>query len=263
MNTDLNSHTGLYSGLSGLQLPIPKYQYPSPFENASRLTYYGSFFNSIEINSSFYKIPQPATVAKWAGLVGDNFKFTFKLWKEITHTKHLLFKEEDVHTFFKSINAIGEKKACLLIQFPPSIGINHFPQVEKLLDCINEIDPAHKWKIAVEFRNKTWYQESVYELLKFYNAAVVIQDNVKSSTPMISQETDFIYVRFHGPSGNYRGSYSVDFLNEYAIYINEWIEEGKTVYVYFNNTMGDAFRNSGFLNSILQDSQECNNYLNN
>ena len=73
-----------YSGLSGLQLNIPQYLYPPPFENASRLTYYASLFNSIEINSSFYKIPKAATVAKWAACVPENFKFTFKLWKGIT-----------------------------------------------------------------------------------------------------------------------------------------------------------------------------------
>lgn len=263
MNTDLHFQPRLYSGLSGLQLPIPKYQYPTPYENASRLTYYSSFFNSIEINSSFYKIPQPATVAKWAGLVTDNFKFTFKLWREITHTKHLVFKEEDVSAFFTSINEVGEKKGCLLIQFPPGLGINNFSQLEKLLNCIHEIDRTSEWKIAVEFRNKSWYHESVYELLEFYKAAIVIQDNVKSATPLISQESVFIYVRFHGPSGNYRGSYSQDFLNEYAIYINEWIEAGKTVYVYFNNTMGDAFSNTEFLTSVLQNGQECNTHLNN
>ena len=85
-----------YSGLSGLQLPIHKYQYPPPFENANRLTFYASLFNSIEINSSFYRIPQTATVAKWADSVPENFKFTFKLWKGITHSKGLNFNNEDL-----------------------------------------------------------------------------------------------------------------------------------------------------------------------
>lgn len=253
----MNAYPGLppsfHSGLSGLQLPIPKYLYPVPFETASRLTYYSSFFNSIEINSSFYKIPQAATVAKWSASVPDNFRFTFKLWKEITHNKNLIFKQEDVVAFLKSINAVNEKKGCLLIQFPPSLGIEYRLQLDKLLRYITEIDIMRGWNIAVEFRNKTWYHQPVYDLLKDYNATVVIHDIPKSATPLIEYPSDFIYIRFHGPTGNYQDSYAEDFLNEYTTYVNDWIEEGKTVYVYFNNTMGDAFKNLSTLNSLLHD----------
>ena len=63
-----------------------------------------------------------------------------------------------------------------------------------------------------------------------------------------------MYLRFHGPTGNYRESYSEDFLNEYATYISAWIEEGKEVYVYFNNTMGDAFNNLKTINGLLSES---------
>ena len=233
----------IYSGLSGLQLPIPKYLFPSPFENASRLTYYASIFNSIEFNSSFYKIPQPSTVAKWAASVPEHFRFTFKLWKKITHTKGLNFNKEDVGAFFNSINSVNEKKGCLLIQFPLCLGKEYSIQLENLLSCIIESDPTQDWKVAVEFRNKSWYHEDVYDLFSFYKATMVIQDIPKSATPLLEQKSDFLYLRFHGPTGNYRESYSEDFLREYATLINEWIEEEKTIYVYFNNTMGDAFNN--------------------
>ena len=246
-----------YSGLSGLQLPIPKYLFPPPFENASRLTYYASFFNSIEVNSSFYKIPQAGTVTKWVDAVPEFFRFTFKLWKGITHFKGLHFNKEDVATFFNSIHAV-KKKGCLLVQFPPGLGSEHYFQLKKLLSCINEINLKNEWKVAVEFRNTSWYQEKVYELLDFYKAAMVIHDIPKSATPLIDQPTDFIYARFHGPTGNYRDSYSEDFLYEYATYINEWIAEGKTVYVYFNNTMGDAFKNLQTLNNFFQDKISVN-----
>ncbi len=242
-----------YSGLSGLQLPVPKYLFPPPFENASRLTYYASFFNSIEINSTFYKIPKAATVTKWTDAVPEYFRFTFKLWKGITHCKGLQFNKEDLADFFSSINAATKKKGCLLIQFPPSVSSEHFFQLKKLLSCINEINTIHEWKIAVEFRNKSWYHKKVYDLLNFYQAAVVIHDIPKSATPLIDQTHDFIYLRFHGPTGNYRDSYSEDFLHEYATYINEWVTEGKTVYVYFNNTMGDAFKNLKTLNNFVHE----------
>jgi uncharacterized protein YecE (DUF72 family) len=241
-----------YSGLSGLQLPIPKYLYPPPFENTSRLTYYSALFNSIEINSSFYKIPQSATVAKWAASVPHHFKFTFKLWKEITHAKGN-FKEADVTSFLTAINYVQDKKGCLLIQFPPRLGKEYLVQLDKLLSYIRE--DADDWNIAIEFRNKTWYNDSTYNLLNFFKAALVIHDIPKSATPMINHESDFMYIRFHGPTGNYRSSYSEDFLNEYVTYISEWIEVGKEVYVYFNNTMGDALNNLKTLNSLLHDKK--------
>ena len=242
-----------YSGLSGLQLPIPKYLFPPPYENVSRLTYYATFFNSIEINSSFYKIPRPVTVAKWAASVPEHFRFTFKLWKGITHNKDLDFNEDDVVSFMDSINSVGERKGCLLIQFPPSIGSAYTIQLERILSCIKETDPDHGWKVAVEFRNKSWYQEDVYDLLNYYKAALVIQDIPKSATPLLDHKSDFMYFRFHGPAGNYRGSYSTDFLEEYANIVREWLEEGKTVYSYFNNTMGDAFNNLKTLNDFIHN----------
>jgi uncharacterized protein YecE (DUF72 family) len=241
-----------YSGLSGLQLPVPQYLYPPPFENASRLTFYASLFNSIEINSSFYKIPQPSTVAKWAASVPENFKFTFKLWKEITHSNGFNFKETDVAAFFNSINSVQEKKGCLLIQFPPSLGKEYIVRLDQLLSCIRRIENNH-WNLAVEFRNKSWYDVSTYKLLNSYKAGIVIHDKTKSATPLINHESDFMYIRFHGPKGNYRDSYSEDFLSEYATYISDWIVEGKGVYVYFNNTMGDAFNNLKTLNSFRYD----------
>ena len=253
MNTAPDFQNQFYSGLSGLQLPIPKYSFPPPYENASRLTYYATFFNSIEFNSSFYKIPQTATVAKWAASVPENFKFTFKLWKGITHNKGLNFNEEDVIAFFNSINSVNEKKGCLLIQFPPSLGREYAIQLENLLSSINESDPTQDWKVAVEFRNTSWYHEDVYDLLNFYKATMVVQDIPKSATPLLDQNFNFLYYRFHGPTGNYRDSYSEDFLKEYKTLITEWIDEGKTVYAYFNNTMGDAFNNLTTLKSLVHD----------
>ncbi|MDF2457234.1 MAG: hypothetical protein K0R51_3227 [Cytophagaceae bacterium] len=251
-NSSLNS----YFGLSGLQLPIPKYKYPPEHQATSRLTYYATFFNSIEINSTFYKLPMPATAGKWAAQVPDDFKFTFKLWKEITHVKGLAFKETDVEAFFKVIASAGAKKGCVLVQFPPSLGKSNIWQLDALLKYISQCNVDGSWNIAVEFRNKTWYHEDVYGLIEKYKAAIVIQDIPKSVTPFLNHASEFIYVRFHGPTGNYRESYAEDFLAEYSTYIKEWLEEGKTVYAYFNNTMGDAFQNSQQLKRFTLSLEE-------
>ncbi len=76
-----------YSGISGLVLPVPKAQYPPEFQDNSRLQYYASLFNSLEVNSIFYKLPRSSTIANWVESVPDNFRFTFKLSKTVTHVK--------------------------------------------------------------------------------------------------------------------------------------------------------------------------------
>lgn len=247
----IKQQPSFFAGLSGLQLPVPKYLFPEEFKETSRLTYYATFFNSIEINSTFYKLPMPATVAKWGSQVPVDFKFTFKLWKEITHNKRLEFKPSDVEKFFNVISPADKKKGCVLIQFPPSLGKENIKQLELLLQNIKQYNSLQQWDVAIEFRNKSWYDNKVYDLLNSFKAALVIQDIPKSLTPMIDHQSDFLYVRFHGPTGNYRDSYPDSFLWEYATYIKEWLEEGKNVYVYFNNTMGDAFKNLSTLNQAM------------
>ncbi|WP_316843783.1 DUF72 domain-containing protein [Pedobacter psychrodurus] len=247
---------GYYSGTSGLLLPVPnKLHYPEAFRERSRLCYYGSLMNSIEINSSFYKIPLASTVKKWTGEVPADFLFTFKLFKGITHAPQLGFDPADIARFMEVIAHAGDQKGCLLVQFPPSIRIGNFPQLSRLMASLREHDPEKTWKIALEFRHPSLYVDEVMELLEEYGLGMVIHDKGAAASPLDALDTDFRYLRFHGPGGNYRGSYPDDVLAEYASYIREWLEDGKVVYVYFNNTMGEAYANlktlKGFVNDII------------
>ena len=244
------SQSELYSGTSGLILPVKnKLFYPVEYQEKSRLTYYASLFNSIEINSSFYKIPMGSTVRNWADQVPEDFRFTFKLWREITHNKNLEFRNNDVAHFFDIINHSASKKGCLLAQFPPSLKVDMLRQLEKLLQSISQADPERSWKTAFEFRHSSWYQKEVFEMLEENGIGIVAHDKPGSITPFFDSKVSFKYLRFHGPNGDYKGRYSDDFIHEYAGYIKEWIQEGKTIYAYFNNTMGDAIKNLDFLNS--------------
>jgi uncharacterized protein YecE (DUF72 family) len=230
----------IYSGTSGLLLPVKnKLFYPEEFKEKSRLCFYGSLMNSIEINSSFYKVPMASTVQKWADDVPQEFKFTFKLFREITHNKDLAFNPEQIYHFMNTIDRVGDKKGCLLVQFPPSIKINSFRQFNVLLTHLRLSDPDFSWNIAFEFRHVSWYCEELYELLNENKMGLVVHDKSPANTPMVDIEAPFAYLRFHGPGGNYRGSYNDDVLYEYATYVKEWQLEGKEVFVYFNNTMGN------------------------
>ena len=242
-----------YCGISGLVVPVPKYQFPEEFRNFSRLQYYATFYNSIEINSSFYKIPRGATLARWAASVPDKFRFTYKLFENITHVKPFVVNEKDTLLFLEALSGAEDKIGCLLIQFPPSLKVHSIDAVDKLLEFIRKSSQNKTIPIAVEFRDKSWYQDGVYRMLDVHHATIVIHDKASVPSPMLNLPTPLIYLRFHGPSGDYRGSYSDDFLYEYAGYIHEWLKEDKTVYVYFNNTMGDAFTNLQTLNRFLTE----------
>src|SRR3954462_9251211 len=113
-------NNNIYTGTSNIVLPVPnKQHFPLHYQTKSRLCYYASLFNSLEVNSTFYKIPMPSTIQRWADDVPSDFKFTFKLWKGITHNKELAFAYNDIDRFMQSINKTSDKRGCLLIQFPP------------------------------------------------------------------------------------------------------------------------------------------------
>jgi uncharacterized protein YecE (DUF72 family) len=236
-----------YGGTSGLQITMPKKDFSPQHAHLSRLGFYALHENSLEINSSFYKLPQAKTTRRWAAEVPAGFRFTFKLWKEITHRKNLLFKTEDVSRFMEVIDLPETNQGCLLVQFPPSLQVSAKTQLQELLQLL----VLFNWRVAVEFRHPSWYTDGIFEILAGFNMAMVIQDMPKSASPVELTSEDLVYLRFHGPSGNYKGSYSGDVLYEYALYIREWQQDGKTVYCYFNNTAGDALRNLHFLRSCL------------
>jgi uncharacterized protein YecE (DUF72 family) len=236
-----------YGGTSGLKISMPKRDFIAEHADKSRLGFYALHENSLEVNSSFYKLPQAKTVVKWAADVPAGFRFTFKLWREITHSKNLIYNPEDAVNFMRVIDGAKDRKGCLLVQFPPSLQINAIPQLQKLLELLRTFD----WPVAVEFRHESWYKDHVYELLNSYQASMVIQDMPRSPSPMEETSDDLVYLRFHGPDGNYKGSYSEDFLSEYATFIQDWQQEGKVVYCYFNNTAGDALNNLKTLKSFL------------
>lgn len=249
MTTTLKSK--FFSGTSNVVLPVPNKQcFPPDFQDKSRLCYYASLFNSVEVNSTFYKLPLAKTVAKWAEDVPADFRFTFKLWQEITHLKGQQFDPGHVSRFMSIIDQAGPRKGCLLVQFPPSVAFSPV-LLGNLLNEINAGGTQSGWQVAVEFRHKSWYQDVTYETLDQHGAAMVLHDLPASAAPIHTGEADFIYLRFHGPNGGYRGSYDDEFLYEYAQYIKEWIEDGKTVYAYFNNTMGEAVQNLMTLNRYV------------
>lgn len=239
-------------GTSGIVVPGSKETFPAEFQSKSRLSYYSSLFNTLEINSSFKKLPLPSTFAKWSAEVPDNFQLTVKLWKEITHIKQLDIDLQNIDHFLFAANHIDNKKGCLLIQLPGSITADYIYKVEAILQKLQQLDEGNSWRKAIEFRSITWYNETVYELLKKYAVSMVLQDMPKSKNLVPHENERFFYFRFHGPKGDYRGSYDKWFLEEQAEKMRYCINSGKDVYAYFNNTMGNAYENAVLLRHLVE-----------
>lgn len=236
----------IWTGTSNVVVPGNKTTFPAPFKEKSRLYYYGSLFNSVEINQTFYKLPLPATFERWAREVPEDFTFTIKLTREITHTKNLLWNHSCLKPFLHAVERLREKKGCLLLQFPGKISLDHFNEVESILEHIAGISEGKLWKKAVEFRNSSWHCGETLELLNSFKAAWVMQDMPKSKMMEDLTAAPFAYMRFHGPQGDYRGSYTNAFLEQLADTALS-IARQKELFIYFNNTMGQAYQNAQLL----------------
>jgi uncharacterized protein YecE (DUF72 family) len=121
-----------------------------------------------------------------------------------------------------------------------------------ILKELKQSEHLGKWRLALEFRNPTWYIGETFELLEEYAASMVLHDHPKANTLHLNLKTNFIYLRFHGPEGDYKGSYEESLLKEKSIQIKDWIKEGKDVFAYFNNTMGNALQNSITLKQLTK-----------
>lgn len=193
-----------------------------------------------------------STVEKWSKEVPYHFQFSFKVSKEITHTKNLEADLSCIGPFVTAAEGAAEKKGCLLIQFPGKVTLEHFEKVELILHEIQNQDPLGEWRIALEFRHASWYIGETTDLMNEYKAAVVLHDFAKGKILDVMSDADFVYIRFHGPNGDYRDSYADKFLKAKAANITAWLDEGKDVYAYFNNTIGNAFENALKLKSLSE-----------
>ena len=242
-------------GVSNGQIPGNKSTFPPEYQLKSRLNYYSTLFNTIEVNSCFYKTPLQSTYEKWVNDVPEDFQFTLKLTRDISHIKDLKIDIACMDNFLKSATGIGRKKGCLLIQFPGKITLEHFSQVEHIFEELEQHDLSHEWRKAIEFRNDSWYVGETTELLNEYHATMVLHDFAKAKVSTKTDEADFVYLRFHGPAGNYRDSYNKGSLDQKAEIIMDFAQSGKDVYAYFNNTAGGAFEDARYLQAKIIKAQ--------
>lgn len=202
--------------------------YPKETKANEQLAYFLKYFDTVEINNSFYRLPTPETFDTWKRSVPDNFLFSVKASRFITHMKKLKDPVLSTEKFFNNVNFLGEKLGPILFQLPPSWQLDY----QRLEEFMSHIPAGYQY--TFEFRNETWYNEKIYDLLKKYNCAFCIYEIDRHLSPFLTT-ADFIYIRLHGPGGKYEGSYSDETLSEWSDKCLKWKAEGKKVYIYFDN----------------------------
>lgn len=245
--------SSIFTGTSNIILPGSRSTFPSTFQTKSRLHYYSSLFPTVELNSTFYKVPQANTFNRWANDVPPHFIFSIKLIKDITHEKHLTIDENVIHQFMNCSHALGSKKGCLLIQFPGKVTLQFFTKVEQILKAVSAANVNNEWKVVVEFRNAGWFISETMELLDEYEASLVLQDIPKSRNDQVNKKAPVVYMRFHGPAGDYKGNYELQFLRLKAQEVKAFARNGKDVYVYFNNGIGNGYENALQFKKLIDD----------
>ena len=168
--------------------------YPKGIENSKWLRYYSKIFNYVEIDSSFYRIPNEFMVKNWYKRTPENFRFTAKFPKVITHDKRLSdFDEDQLNYFFESIAELKEKLLALLIQLPPSIDI--VEGLNALRNILPYLDKGFRY--AVEVRHRSWFQDLAYNFFANNDMSLVWSQLTDIHTPPIVT-SDFVYLRLIG-----------------------------------------------------------------
>ncbi len=223
-----------YVGTSGWQYKhwIGKF-YPTDLKSTDQLKFYLHHLHTVELNSSFYHLPDAATFKKWRTITPDDFIFSVKATRYITHMKKLQDIKESLRTFLKNAKTLKEKLGPILFQLPPKWKLN----VERLNEFVKNLPSKHRF--VFEFRNETWYDTKVYEILHNKNCAFCIYELAGHQSPEIVT-ADFVYIRLHGPGEKYQGNYSDEVLKRWSEKILHWLREGTDVYIYFDNDQ-DAY----------------------
>jgi uncharacterized protein YecE (DUF72 family) len=166
--------------------------YPADLASKDFLKFYSRHFGTVEVDSTFYRIPTTKTIADWRQQTPDGFLFSLKFPQKITHIKMLQNCEEETRVFLERATALGKKLGVLLLQFPPMFRKQHFPLLEHYLPTLPK---GHRY--AVEVRNKSLLTEELFELLRVHGVALAWVDAAKM--PLTEQATaDFLYIRLEG-----------------------------------------------------------------
>jgi uncharacterized protein YecE (DUF72 family) len=202
--------------------------YPETLKADERFAYYQQFFNTVELNNTFYRVAPPETFEKWRKAVPKDFVYAVKANRYFTHIKRLETTENRLDDFFERISILKKNLGPVLFQLHPTWKFNE----ERLANFLKLL--PKNLQFTFEFRNPTWYNDAAYSLLEKHNCGFCIYHLAGHLSPLVTT-SDLVYIRLHGPGGKYQGSYTKKELRQWATRCKQWASEGKKVYLYFDN----------------------------
>ena len=217
--------------------------YPSDLPSSKWLSFYTGYFSTVELNASFYRLPSESTFSGWHDNTPQDFLFSVKVSRLITHLKKLENVESELEKFVFRARMLKEGQGPLLYQLPPSM----VKDEDRLAHFCSILPPdlSH----VFEFRHESWFCDSVLDILRQYKMGFCIYDMPGFTTPILST-AEFAYVRFHGSEAMYDSCYQQSELELWAGRLSSL--PVSVVFIYFNNdTQAYAVKNALTLSSLL------------
>ena len=202
--------------------------YPRNLRTKDWLPFYMKQFDTVEINSTFYRLPEKEAFMHWESAAPEGFVYAVKAGRFITHLKKLKEPGKSLKVFMERASFLKDTMGPILFQLPPNWGRN----TERLEEFVESLPPSRRF--AFEFRDSSWFNEEVYAILRKRGIALCIYHMVDFTTPF-EVTAPFVYLRFHGAGALYGGRYNRSFLREWADLIRGYLKKGLDVYAYFNN----------------------------
>ena len=224
--------------------------YPRELASARWLSFYAETFDTVEVNNTFYRLPERSTFAAWRAQLPRTFLLAVKASRFLTHMKRLKDPEEPLARLFSRAAALKRQLGPVLYQLPGSFRID-LARLETFLAALPRSWDGRRLRHVMEFRDPSWYVSETFQLLERQHVALCLHDKDGSEidTPFVGP---FVYVRFHGTSGRYHGSYTPRQIDWWARRLADRVTAGQPVFAYFNNDPGaTAVRNAQSLRSAL------------
>ena len=210
-------------GTSGYNYPEWKGTfYPKDLPTSKMLPYYVERFTTVEINNTFYRMPNAKTVTGWGAAAPAGFTFVLKAPQKITHFSRLRDVAQPLGFFCETAQTLGDKLGPLFFQLPP----NFKKATDRLADVLAKLPPA--LRVAFEFRHESWFDDEVYALLRARNAALCIAATEEGVTPAVAT-ADFGYLRLR------EVEYSAEDLQRWLQTIRDIGAGWRDAYVFFKH----------------------------
>jgi uncharacterized protein YecE (DUF72 family) len=226
--------------------------YPAELPPSRWLAYYASVFDTVEINGTFYRLPEAGTFAVWRRGTPSGFLMAVKASRFLTHMKRLRDPDEPLDRLLSRAAELGPRLGPVLYQLPPNFHLD-LARLDAFLGRLPRTVPGTRRRLqhVIEFRHPSWYVPATRELLERHAVTMCLHDKTGSAVAA-DGAGPCVYVRFHGTTGRYHGSYGDAALRKWAARLaNEW-RAGRDVYAYFNNDpQGVAAENAARLRSMV------------